>query len=180
MVNSKELPSVSVVIPAYNEEEYLPLCLQSIRRQDYPGEYEVIAADNASEDKTARVALSWGAKLVYENKRSPACARQKGAEAATGEIIAFIDADTQAPTCWLSAIVSRFVREPETVVVSGPYAYFDAGRIAKITSYIGNFINIILDQLFRKVFNFLIRWLYAAVTTTLGAFLTFHGVNPRS
>jgi peptidoglycan/xylan/chitin deacetylase (PgdA/CDA1 family)/GT2 family glycosyltransferase len=150
--NSEELLFVSVVIPAYNEEKYLPLCLESIRKQDYAGEYEVIVVDNASTDNTAKVALDWGAKVVYESKRSPACARQKGVEAATGEIIAFIDADTQAPACWLSTIVSRFVREPETVVVSGPYAYCDAGRIAKIFSY-SNFISIILDQLFRKVLN---------------------------
>jgi len=152
MASSKGLPSLSVVIPAYNEEEYLPLCLESIKKQDYAAEYEVIVVDNASTDNTAKIALDWGAKVVYESKRSPACARQKGVEAATGEIIAFIDADTQAPACWLSTIVSRFVLEPETVVVSGPYAYCDAGRIAKIASY-SNFISIIIDQLFRKVLN---------------------------
>jgi peptidoglycan/xylan/chitin deacetylase (PgdA/CDA1 family)/GT2 family glycosyltransferase len=150
---SKGLPFVSVVIPAYNEENYLPSCLESIRKQDYAGEYEVIVVDNASTDNTAKIALDWGAKVVYESKRSPACARQKGAEVATGEIIAFIDADTQAPAYWLSTFVSRFVREPETVVISGPYAYCDAGKFTKITSYISNFFSIITDQLFRKVLN---------------------------
>ncbi|MCK4843929.1 MAG: glycosyltransferase, partial [Dehalococcoidia bacterium] len=151
--NSKGLPFVSVVIPAHNEEEYLPLCLESIRRQDYAGGYEIIVVDNASKDDTAEIALAWGARVVSENRTSPACARQSGVEAATGEIIAFIDADTQAPAYWLSAIVSRFVQEPETVVISGPYAYFDAGRIARIASYAGNFINIITDHLFRRAFG---------------------------
>jgi peptidoglycan/xylan/chitin deacetylase (PgdA/CDA1 family)/GT2 family glycosyltransferase len=145
------LPSVSVVIPAYNEEKYLPSCLDSIGKQDYAAGYEVIVVDNASTDNTAQIALDWGAKVVHESKRSPACARQKGAEAATGDIIAFIDADTRAPACWLSALISRFTREPETVVISGPYAYFDAGKCARIASYIGNFLSIIIDQLFRKV-----------------------------
>ena len=149
----EQLPFVSVVIPAYNEEKYLPLCLESIRKQDYAGVYEVIVVDNASTDNTVRLALNWGAKVVYESKKSPACARQKGTETAKGEIIAFIDADSQAPTCWLSVIVSRFTKEPETVVIGGPYAYFDAGRIAKIASYIGHFIVIHLDQLFRKALN---------------------------
>jgi len=153
MASSKGLPSVSVVIPAYNEEKYLPLCLESIKKQDYAAEYEVIVVDNASTDNTAKIALDWGTRVVYESKRSPACARQKGAEAATGEIIAFIDADTQAPTCWLSTIVSRLVQEPETVVISGPYAYCDVGRIARIATYASNFISIITDQLFRKAFN---------------------------
>jgi peptidoglycan/xylan/chitin deacetylase (PgdA/CDA1 family)/GT2 family glycosyltransferase len=149
--NSKGLPFVSVVIPAYNEEEYLASCLASINKQDYDAQYEVIVVDNASTDNTAKIALDWGAKVVYESKQSPACARQRGVEAATGEIIAFIDADTEAPPCWLSAIVSRFIREPKTVVVSGPYAYFDAGSIARMASYVGNFVSIIIDQLFRKV-----------------------------
>ena len=152
MTSSKGLPYVSVVIPAYNEEIFLSLCLESIKKQDYAAEYEVIVVDNASTDNTAKIARDRGAKVVYESKRSPACARQKGAEVATGEIIAFIDADTQAPPCWLSTIVSRFVREPEMVVISGPYAYCDAGRIARLASY-GNFISIIIDQIFRKVLN---------------------------
>ncbi|MGA8849336.1 MAG: polysaccharide deacetylase family protein [Dehalococcoidia bacterium] len=149
----KGLPFVSVVIPAYNEESYLLSCLESIKKQDYAGEYEVIVVDNASTDNTAKIALNWGAQVVYESKRSPACARQRGAEAAAGEIIVFIDADTQAPTYWLSTFVSRFVREPETVSITGPYAYCDAGKFTKITSYIGNFLSIIIDQIFRKAFN---------------------------
>jgi len=143
---------VSVVIPAHNEELYLFSCLESIRSQDYAGEYEVIVVDNASTDNTAQIARDWGARVAYESRRSPACARQKGAEVARGRIIAFIDADTRAPSHWLSTIVWRFLCDPETVVVSGPYAYNDAGRIARIASY-GNFISIIIDQLFRKAFD---------------------------
>ncbi|MDH4367068.1 MAG: polysaccharide deacetylase family protein, partial [Dehalococcoidia bacterium] len=125
----------------------------SIKSQDYAAEYEVIVVDNASTDNTAQIARDWGAKVVYESKRSPACARQKGAEVATGKIIAFIDADTRAPAHWLSTIVWRFLCEPEIAVVSGPYAYCDAGKFSKISSYIGNFFSIITDQLFRKVFG---------------------------
>ena len=153
MTGFETLPYISVVVPAYNEEGYLPQCLESLRNQDYAGDYEIIVADNASTDNTATIALAMGAKVVYESKRSPACARQRGLEEAKGDIVAFIDADTQAPTNWLSTIVSRFVREPKTVVISGPYAYVDAGRIARIASYTANFINISLDQLFRRVFN---------------------------
>jgi peptidoglycan/xylan/chitin deacetylase (PgdA/CDA1 family)/glycosyltransferase involved in cell wall biosynthesis len=153
-INSPQgLPFVSVVIPAYNEGDYLLSCLESIRRQDYAAEYEVIVVDNASTDNTAKIARDWGAKVVYESKRSPACARQKGAEVATGKIIAFIDADTRAPAHWLSTIVWRFLCEPEMVALSGPYAYSDAGKFSRISSYVGNFLNIITDQLFRKVFR---------------------------
>jgi len=147
------LPFVSVVIPAHNEETYLLSCLESIKRQDYAAEYEVIVVDNASTDNTARIARDWGAKVVYESNRSPACARQKGAEVAKGRIIAFIDADTRAPARWLSTIVWRFLCNPKTVVISGPYAYGDSGKASGILSYAGSFINIITDHLFRKVFR---------------------------
>lgn len=153
MTRFERHPHISVVVPAYNEEKFLPRCLESLRNQDYTGNYEIIVVDNASPDNTAKVALAMGAKVVYENKRSPACARQRGLEEAKGDIVAFIDADTQAPPCWLSTIVRRFAREPKTVVISGPHAYFDAGKIAKIASYAANFVCISLDQLFRRAFN---------------------------
>jgi cellulose synthase/poly-beta-1,6-N-acetylglucosamine synthase-like glycosyltransferase len=148
-----KLPHISIIIPAHNEEKYLLACLESMRNQDYAGTYEIIVVDNASTDNTANVALGMGAQVVYENKRSPACARQKGLEIAKGDIVAFIDGDTQAPRYWLSTIVSCFLREPETPVISGPYAFSDAGRIVRISSYVGNFISISLDDLFRKAFN---------------------------
>jgi peptidoglycan/xylan/chitin deacetylase (PgdA/CDA1 family)/GT2 family glycosyltransferase len=149
--NPEGLPFVSVVIPAYNEQEYLPLCLESIVKQDYAGDYEVIVVDNASTDDTARIALKYGARVVPESKRSPACARQKGVEVATGEIVAFIDADTQAPPHWLSTIVSRFLTRPDLVALSGPYAYFDVNRVIRSVSYFASFICICLDHLFRRV-----------------------------
>ena len=152
IARSEGVSLVSVVIPAHNEEIYLLSCLESIKNQDYAGEYEVIVVDNASTDNTPQIDRDWGAKVVYESRRSPACARQRGTQVAKGRIIAFIDADTQAPAHWLSTIVWRFLCEPETVVISGPYAYNDAGRIARIASY-GNFISIIIDQLFRKAFS---------------------------
>ena len=153
VTSPQRLPLVSVVIPAYNEKDYLRPCLDSIKNQDYAGEYEVIVVDNASTDNTAQIARDWGANVVYESKQSPAAARQKGAEIATGRIIAFIDADTRAPTHWLSTIVWRFLCDPDLVSLSGPYAYADAGKFSKITSYIGNVFSIITDQLFRRVFG---------------------------
>ena len=70
---SQGLPFVSVVIPAYNEENYLLSCLESIKKQDYAGEYEVIVVDNASTDNTAQIALAWGAKIVYEKIGRASC-----------------------------------------------------------------------------------------------------------
>lgn len=148
---SEKFPFISVVVPAYNEEGFLPLCLGSLKGQDYAGDYEIIVVDNASTDRTAEVASRLGVKVVFEARRSPSFARHRGLLEAKGEIVAFIDADTIARQGWLSAIVRRFSRNPRIVAVTGPCAFFDAGVAARIMSHIMNFLIIILDHAFRWV-----------------------------
>lgn len=89
----------SVVIPAHNEEKFLPRLLRSIdvARSNYPGghdQIEVIVADNDSTDATAEVAVAHGAKVVHVAKRRIGATRNGGARAARGEILCFIDADS--------------------------------------------------------------------------------------
>ena len=89
----------SVIIPAYNEEKYLPRLLDSIEvaRANFsggPGEIEIVVADNQSTDATAEVAAAHGARVVRVEKRRIAAARNGGAQAARGEILCFIDADS--------------------------------------------------------------------------------------
>ena len=89
----------SIIIPAYNEERYLPRLLESIdtARSNYSGgrdAVEVIVADNCSTDRTAQVAANHGARVVPVAKRRIAAARNGGARAAVGEILCFIDADS--------------------------------------------------------------------------------------
>lgn len=92
-------PKFSLIIPAYNEEQFLPRLLDSvaIARANYsrgPDAVEVIVADNDSTDRTAGIAASYGARVVKVSKRRIAAARNGGAGAATGEIFCFIDADS--------------------------------------------------------------------------------------
>src|SRR5262245_61600399 len=89
----------SVIIPAYNEEKYLPRLLDSIEvaRANYHGgreQIEVIVADNDSGDGTAAVAAAHGARVVTVTRRRIAAARNGGARIAGGEILCFIDADS--------------------------------------------------------------------------------------
>jgi glycosyltransferase involved in cell wall biosynthesis len=89
----------SVIIPAYNEAEYLPRLLDSIEvaKSNYSGgaeAVEVIVADNCSTDHTADVAAAHGARVVRVEKRRIAAARNGGGRAALGQIVCFIDADS--------------------------------------------------------------------------------------
>lgn len=92
-------PRFSVVIPAFNEERYLPRLLDSLDAAiaAYPqgrAAVEVIVADNASTDATAAIAASRGCIVAAVEKRCIAAARNGGARIARGGVLCFIDADS--------------------------------------------------------------------------------------
>jgi 4,4'-diaponeurosporenoate glycosyltransferase len=96
---SGPVPKVSVIIPARNEEHNLPLLLEDLRRQTLCA-YEVICVDDASEDNTAQIAASFGVRVISLPEKPAgwtgkpwAC--QNGADAATGELLLFLDADVR-------------------------------------------------------------------------------------
>lgn len=86
-------PLVSVVIPAYNEEKYLESTLTAIENQTYSN-IEVVVVDNESEDNTVEIAKSHGARVISSPEFNIAGSRNMGADASSGDIIAFVDADT--------------------------------------------------------------------------------------
>ena len=85
---------LSIVIPAKNEEKYLPKLLASVKKQSFK-DYEIIVADNNSKDKTKEIAKSYGCKIVKGGL--PGKGRNAGAKIAKGEIILFLDADVILP-----------------------------------------------------------------------------------
>src|SRR6266498_1220782 len=121
----------SIIIPAYNEEKYLPRLLESIKtaRANYSGgreEIEVIVANNDSTDATAEVAVAHGARVVHVAKRRIAAARNGGARIAQGEILCFIDAD--------SAIHAQTFDEVDRAMKTGRYVWGVTGATMERTS----------------------------------------------
>jgi glycosyltransferase involved in cell wall biosynthesis len=93
-------PRHSLIIPAYNEQAYLPRLLDSVDRararyRGGPEAVEVIVSDNASTDATAGLAAARGCRLVSVERRGIAVTRNAGARAAWGEVLSFVDADHQ-------------------------------------------------------------------------------------
>lgn len=126
----------SIVIPCYNEENYIAKTLSSINKQDFTGNYEVIVVDNNCDDKTADIAKKYGAKVVQESKPGVCWARQAGTEIAKGEIIISTDADTTFPINWLASIDARFIKKPKAVAVCAPCHFVDAPLWGKLYSRI--------------------------------------------
>ena len=102
-------PRFSLVIPAYNEANWLPALLDTVdaARAHYRGgrdAIEIIVADNASTDETAAIAAVRGCRVTLVEKRAIASARNGGAAIAQGEIICFIDADSRIHADTFNAI----------------------------------------------------------------------------
>jgi len=122
----------SIIIPAHNEEKYLPRLLDSIEvaRSNYSGgrdQIEVIVADNLSTDRTAEVAAARGARVVTVAKRRIAAARNGGARAASGELLCFIDAD--------SAVHPRTFDTIDEAMKSGRYIWGVTGAVLERKSF---------------------------------------------
>lgn len=117
---------VSVIVPAYNEEQYLPDCLESLDKQSVGRNYEVLVVDNASTDNTQSVACNKGARVVFEPRRGIASALQAGFDNAKGDVIAVTEADTRVPPHWLECLCHTLLSRPEVVAVTGPYDFWDS------------------------------------------------------
>ncbi len=112
-------PRVSLIIPAHNEQDYLPALLDSVEiaRDNFKersDSIEVIVVDNSSTDRTAEVAHSFHCRVVHEDKRIIAAVRNSGAEAAGGEILMFVDADSVIHRDTFNAVVTA-LSSPEII-----------------------------------------------------------------
>jgi uncharacterized protein (TIGR00661 family) len=99
---------LSIIIPTYNEEEYLPVLLDSIKEQDFD-DYEIIVADANSTDKTREIAKEYGCIVV--DGGLPAVGRNNGAKIAKGDYLLFLDSDLQLTEDYLRDVLYEFRME---------------------------------------------------------------------
>ncbi len=113
--------SVSVVIPAFNEEKVIAQTLACMLSSDYPGPLEVLVIDDGSSDHTAEIVGAVSdprVRLIHQANAGKGVALQNGVRQATGEIIVFADADTQFDREAISRMVDALA-DPKVGAVSG-------------------------------------------------------------
>ena len=106
---------ISIIIPTYNEEEYLPKLLESIKSQDFT-DYEIIVADAQSDDNTRNIAKEYGCVVVEGGLPGPG--RNRGAEVAQGEILLFLDSDLELTENYLSNVIEEFESEDLGIAIT--------------------------------------------------------------
>lgn len=112
---------ISIIIPVHNDAKRLRICLEAITRSNYPS-YECIVVDDASTDGTISVAKKFPVKLIeLSMNRGPAHARNRGASAASGDILFFVDGDVLVYPDTLSKVANTFTSHPEIDAIIGSY-----------------------------------------------------------
>jgi glycosyltransferase involved in cell wall biosynthesis len=112
---------VSVIVPCHNEAKVLAQTLENLCSQQYSGPFpEIIVALNGCTDASWAVAQGFGVRVIEDEKCGMSFGKNLGARAATGELLIFVDADTQLPTGGLQAIVeSMYGKENAIGTIAG-------------------------------------------------------------
>jgi GT2 family glycosyltransferase len=112
-------PRVSVVVCTYNAARTMAACLESLSKLNYP-DYEVIVVNDGSTDGSLAIAERFGyCRIISQPNKGLSVARNVGAEAATGEIVAYTDSDCVADPDWLNYLVAK-MEIAELVACGGP------------------------------------------------------------
>ncbi len=127
-------PRFSVIVPAYNAASTIGVCLDALSRQTVPSDlYEVIVVDDGSTDGTAEIARRCGARVISQPNAGPAAARNRGVEAARGEILLFTDADCEPTPDWIAAFAGALDANPDAVGAKGTYLSRQREVVARFT-----------------------------------------------
>jgi glycosyltransferase involved in cell wall biosynthesis len=145
------MTTISVVIPALNDASMLKVCLAALAAQTRPAD-EIIVVDNGSTDDTAAVGIAGGARVISEPVRGIFPATSAGFDAATGDVIARLDADSIPASDWLERIETVFAGLDPLTSLTGAASFYGStalvhwlGRVI----YIGGMywsINILLGH----------------------------------
>jgi GT2 family glycosyltransferase len=115
IITDQEYPLVSVIIPNYNGKQFIESCLRTVLSTDYP-RFEIIVVDDGSTDNSAElVKEKFGqdnrVRLIRQNNKGAAAAKNTGAKVATGDIFCFLDNDAEVESSWLKNLVKVLISE---------------------------------------------------------------------
>lgn len=125
-------PSVSIIVPVYNDEKNISRLMDSLLLQDYPKElYEIIVIDNNSKDKTKDILKDYPVTVLEETKtQSSYAARNKGIAFAKNKVLAFIDSDCIASNDWLKEGIKALETQKADLVGGKVDFYFSSQKTA--------------------------------------------------
>jgi len=124
-------PFVSVVVGIRNEEKFIEECIEALLNLDYPrNSYEIIVVDGMSADKTRDIVQKYPVKLLLNERKNVAAARNLGVKNARGDLVAFTDGDCKVHPQWLKTLIREMQDAPDDVMCfGGPNLIFDTDPV---------------------------------------------------
>lgn len=131
---SPELPLVSLIVPVYKVENYLPRCLESIAAQTYPN-LDIILVDDGSPDASGEMCDQFArdranVRVLHQPNQGQSVARNTAVPLATGEYVAFVDSDDYVEPDYIEYLL-RLLLEHQADISVGGFVYEYEGRLAK-------------------------------------------------
>lgn len=125
------MPRISIIVPVYRVEEYLPRCLDSILVQTFT-DWECILIDDGSPDNSGAICdyyavLDGRVRVIHQENAGVSAARNAGLDAARGEWVAFVDSDDWVERDWLKTLYDTVRRHDVDVVECGYWCEFADG-----------------------------------------------------
>jgi glycosyltransferase involved in cell wall biosynthesis len=124
---------ISVIVPTYNEEETIGKCLEALRNQTFK-DYEIVVADGHSRDNTVEVAKKYADRILFDEGKGAAAARNLAVKTVDSEIVAFVDGDTTVPQNWVETVDGAFKKG--IVGVGGPLLPDGGGFLDKLIFFV--------------------------------------------
>jgi len=128
-------PLISIVIPAYNEEENIPQTLLSLCNNKTKWPFEIVVVNNNSIDKTEELVISSGIKCILETKQGITIARNTGLANAKGQYILNADADTIYPMDWIEQMASPLINDNSIAAVYGRFSFIPIGKTGRFVYF---------------------------------------------
>ncbi|HET8780601.1 MAG TPA: glycosyltransferase family 2 protein [Agromyces sp.] len=122
--------TISVVVPCYNDAAMLERCLDALAMQTRPAD-EIVVVDNGSTDTTVDVARAAGVRVVTESRRGIPQATSAGFDAAVGDVLGRLDADTIPPADWVARVERAFTDDSELDALSGPGRFYGGTAVVR-------------------------------------------------
>lgn len=131
----KGKPEVSIVMPAYNEEENIVPTLSSLCHNITKWSVEIIVANNNSKDKTEELVKGCGVRCILAPIQGITPARNAGLAEATGKYILNADADTIYPKDWIEEMIKPLATDDKVAITYGIFSFIPIGSTGRVTYY---------------------------------------------
>lgn len=150
---------LSIIVPAYNEEEHIEKCLKSLSKQKNKN-FELIIVDNSSTDNTIKMAKKYSRNIYIEKRRGYHNVVSKGVLKSSGDLIAVCDADGIYPKDWTQKVYDTFHKNKDIVAFYGTIKLHDVNKYTR--------------KIYEKIFyNFMVYMKYRGVDVCNGPNFVF-------